>query len=125
MLKFRGHHLICLHFFQGEGYNQEFIRNLQDLTGRAEKGEIIEVVAGADDVCRACPHLRKERCWHKDDAEAEITKLDHLALRYLGASAGEKVTWDQIKKKVSSAPQEWFSAFCSGCEWAPVCNRGR
>ncbi len=125
MLKFRGHHLVCLHFFKGEGYSREFVHNLQELVGRAEKGEPIEVVAGPDDVCRACPHLRKERCWHKNDAEAEIKKLDYLALRYLGASVGEKVTWEEIKKKVGSAPEKWFAAFCAGCDWALVCSRGR
>jgi len=83
------------------------------------------VVAGPDEICRACPHLRKEHCWHKNDSEAEIRKLDYRALRYLGFSVGEKVTWEEIKKKVGVASQEWFSAFCAGCDWAPVYSRGR
>lgn len=123
MLKFRGHHLICLHFFKGEGYSREFIENLKNLVERAEKGEEIEVVAGADDVCRLCPYLTGDRCMHKDDADAEIKKLDNMAINYLGVSIGGKVKWGEIKNKVNFASKKFFSAFCDGCDWERVCTR--
>lgn len=111
MLKLRGHHLVCLHYFQGKGYSQEFIRNLQELVGRAQEGEPVEVVAGPDDVCRACLNLRKERCRHKNDAEAEIKKLDCRALCYLGASVGERATWEKSKTRSAPLPKSGFPLF--------------
>lgn len=120
-MKFRGHHLVCLHFFEGKGYSEEFVRNLKDLMGRARKGEEIEVVQGADDVCRSCPHLVENQCMHEDGTDAEIRKLDNIAIDYLGVAVGKRVLWREIENKVSSASKEWFSVFCTGCYWEKVC----
>jgi len=125
LVKFRGHHLVCLHFFKGEGYTQEFICNLKNLVDRAEGGEEIEIVAGADEVCRLCPYLRGDCCGHKHDADEEVKKLDKMALDYLDEAIGNKVTWREVKEKVNSASQEWFTAFCKGCDWEKVCERIR
>jgi len=125
LLRFRGHHLICLHFYKGEGYTQEFIRNLKNLVDRAKKGEEIEIVVGADEVCRSCPYLVGDRCGHKHGADEEVKKLDQMALDYLGLTIGNKVAWRKVKEKVDSASQEWFAVFCKGCYWESVCERVR
>jgi len=125
MLKFRGHHLICLPFFQGKGYSEEFVENLKNIMARAEKGEEIEVVGGADDICSACPSLKKGKCAHKNGADLEISNLDNVAIAFLDVSKGEKLTWSSTKNKISSAPKEWLAAFCEGCDWEKVCNRTR
>ncbi len=64
VIKLRGHHLVCLHFFKGEGYNPEYIENLREILRRAEAGEEIEVSSGVDDVCRMCPNLKGEICFY-------------------------------------------------------------
>jgi len=52
-VRLRGHHLICLQFFRGEGYSPEFVENLAHvITNATESGAL--VVAGADRVCAAC-----------------------------------------------------------------------
>ena len=61
-IKLRGHHLICLPFFTGDGYNPEFIRNLKEILIRAQSGEEVEVCSGVDDVCTMCPFLKERRC---------------------------------------------------------------
>lgn len=125
MLKFRGHHLICLHFFQGEGYSEEYVENLRNVLKRADKKEEIEVVEGPDDICRACPSLKEDRCNHKNGADLEISNLDNIATKFLNVAKGEKVTWSSIKDRIKLAPKEWLTAFCEGCDWENVCNRTR
>ena len=39
-LKFRGHHLICLYFFSGEGYNNTYIDNLKIVMNRVKNNEL-------------------------------------------------------------------------------------
>jgi 23S rRNA (uracil1939-C5)-methyltransferase len=126
MVKFRGHHLICLHFFKGEGYSPEFVNRLRELLEIAER-EGVEVVDGPDDLCLGCPHLSETGCAYKDGAEEEIRKQDEIALNFLGLGAGEKAVWNDIKLKVLSAPRHWFSSFCRGCDWKELCDsiRGR
>jgi hypothetical protein len=117
MIKFRGHHLICLHFFKGEGYSEEFVQNLSDLITRANANETIIVTQGADDVCKACPYLEESSCKHKPDSEEQIRKLDDSALRLLGLNPGQIVIWHEIRSQVDLTPKEWFSSFCADCEW--------
>jgi len=41
-------------FLQGEGYSEDFIRNIYSVIGK----EDIEIVKGPDDVCARCPYLK-------------------------------------------------------------------
>ncbi|GAB6182991.1 hypothetical protein JCM13991_07320 [Thermodesulfovibrio hydrogeniphilus] len=68
MIRLRGHHLICLHFFSGESYETDFIANLMDVLKRCE-GEEIEVVEVADDICLKCSYLQNSQCFYTKDAE--------------------------------------------------------
>ncbi|HDL15578.1 MAG TPA: DUF1284 domain-containing protein [Euryarchaeota archaeon] len=57
MLKLRGHHLLCLNFFKGEGYNRNFVDNLRKVLDKAKREEFY-IAIGSDDICIACSHLK-------------------------------------------------------------------
>lgn len=122
-MKFRGHHLICLHFYRGEGYDREYVEKLSILMEKAAAGEIVEIVAGADDVCHFCPHLRHEQCKHQANSEQEIKELDQRALTHLGLKCGDQVIWRRLAQFVDKTPANWFQDFCQGCDWLELCNR--
>ncbi len=122
MIRLRGHHLICLHFFTGAGYSRVFVDNLRAVLQRAGQDEEIVVTEGADEVCEACPYLAGNCCAHKPDSEQEIRRLDELALNLLAAKTGQKVKWEEIRLQVLKAPAEWFCAFCHGCDWETLCQ---
>jgi len=122
-IKFRGHHLICLHFFKGEGYSREFIENLQKILKRAGHGEEIEVCSGPDEVCRICPYLKEEKCLYDKDAETEIRKMDRMALQLLSLNTDDRVTWTHIKEKVPEIFIQWAREFCKDCDWRWVCEK--
>src|ERR1035438_8790683 len=94
--RLRGHHLICLHFFCGEGYDAEFIKNLKNVISAAEEG-VVEVQDGADDICKKCPSLHLNRCTHTAQAEDEILVLDSRARRLLGLSPGQLISWQHTR----------------------------
>jgi len=121
-MRFRGHHLICLHFYKGEGYEQKFIDSLSELVARANEGETVNIVSGPDDVCQNCPYLNNNQCNQQNDSEVEILKLDDKALKFLGLKPGIQVKWLDLKNKVDDA-EEWLQDFCFGCQWADVCKR--
>lgn len=121
-IKLRGHHLICLHFFRGEGYNQEFADNLLTILARVEAGEEAEVVYGHDDICRVCPHLKGSLCAYGEEAEKEIREMDMTALKMLGLQAGNKVDWRDIREKIPGIFGDWSGKYCFVCDWMPVCK---
>jgi hypothetical protein len=124
LLKLRGHHLICLHFFKGEGYSPEFVTNLRKILKRAEAGEIIEVYSGADDVCKMCPYLKLEMCFYAKDAESGIREMDRRAIELLGLKDQQRVKWIDIKGKIPEIFPEWAREYCKVCNWKKVCERG-
>jgi hypothetical protein len=113
----RGHHLICLNFFRGEGYSEEFIENLYAVI----KKEKIEIVTGADEVCRKCPYLKEGKCRNSDYTDEKIHIQDQEALRLLGFESGMIVDWKMIASKLPTIIEEWKDEFCLACRYRKVC----
>ncbi|MEW6116181.1 MAG: DUF1284 domain-containing protein [Nitrospirota bacterium] len=120
--RLRGHHLICLHFYRGEGYNEAFIANLESVLERAEEYGV-EVCRGTDDVCCACPSRDLNRCAHTEHAEEEIQAMDDRALHLLGVRHGQTVQWGAVRKRLSGLFSEWYAACCDGCNWKRACEK--
>ena len=122
MPSLRGHHLICLHFFNGEGYNPEFLENLTGIIRTAENREV-EIHAGADDICKKCPHLRHDRCSYNEDSYEEVRGIDNIALDLLKLSEGEKVGWKDIEGRIPEIFKSWYAAYCTACGWKWACEK--
>jgi hypothetical protein len=122
VLRLRGHHLICLHFFSGEGYDSNFVENLKNVLRRTEYDEI-EVCDGADDICSKCPYLKYYKCQYDEHADNEIREMDETALSLLKVKPHIKVRWQDIKKKILQIFPEWFKKYCTDCDWEVVCNK--
>jgi len=118
----RGHHLVCLHFFNGEGYDEAFINNLKNLSSLVEK-EKITVSSGADDVCRSCHYSGEKRCLYSESSEEEIKGMDAKALSLLALSCEDKVIWLALKEKICRIFPEWFSLYCIECDWRKTCEK--
>jgi prevent-host-death family protein len=123
MLKLRGHHLICLHFFRGEGYRAEFTANLGEILKRAETGEQIEVTSEADDVCKICPYFKGEECHYKKESDPEIQGMDREALMLLELTVRDIVLWPDIRKKIPALFHRWSEEFCRACDWRLACGK--
>ncbi|MBO8168216.1 MAG: DUF1284 domain-containing protein [Thermoanaerobacteraceae bacterium] len=124
-IKLRGHHLICLQFFQGKGYDRKFTDNLQELLQRIEAGEETILVNGPDDVCLSCPHLQAAKCMRKADAADEIKRMDEQACVYFGLTEGDIVKWQELRDRVNRIPSAWYARFCKECDWLDICNQLR
>jgi hypothetical protein len=120
--KLRGHHLVCLHFFSGEGYDDDFTENLTGVIAAAEEGSV-EVHEGSDAICLKCPSLRGNRCMHSADSEDDIRLLDGRALRLLDLLPGQRVKWQYIKTILPSIFHEWHQSSCPDCNWKQACER--
>jgi len=124
MIRLRGHHLICLHFFNGEGYDDTFIENLRQVMGRTET-EDIEVCETADAICEKCPYVKDSKCLYDEHADDEIREMDKAALRLLGTDTYERITWQKIKQKIPEIFLLWYGGHCNECDWKQACEKDR
>ena len=115
--KLRGHHLICLNFFKGEVYSEDFIRNIYSVIEK----ESIEIVKGPDDVCARCPYLKDSTCNNPDYSDDMIQFQDMEALKLLGFKLGMEVDWKMISNKLPGIIGVWKAQFCGGCGYRKVC----
>jgi uncharacterized protein len=120
--RIRGHHLICLQYFHGEGYSPEFARNLFSIIDRLARGEKGTVVVGVDDVCAACPALAKGQCAQEPESEEAIRTLDALALELLELEPGQEFEWGVATLSVQRFIERWRVLACAGCEWEEECR---
>ena len=122
-IKLRGHHLICLHFFHGEGYNPEFVTTLRELIKKAIAGEEIAVKSGPDDVCEKCPYLRSSTCSFNKGADDEIREMDKTALALLQVKPGARVKWSDMKEIIPEIFSRWSRTYCGLCDWKNACEK--
>ncbi len=115
--RLRGHHLICLNFFRGEGYSEDFIDNIYSIL----KKEEVEVVDGPDDVCSKCPHLENGKCASNEYTNEMILFQDKEALRLLEWKPGLVVDWKKINLKIPGILIDWKTKFCKQCGYREVC----
>ncbi|MEW6569899.1 MAG: DUF1284 domain-containing protein [Nitrospirota bacterium] len=121
-IKFRGHHLICLHFFDGAGYSADFIAHLRGVMERTAT-DSIHICSGPDDVCIRCPNIKGGRCFYKENADEEIREMDRTALELLHLNDGASVKWQDIGEIIPGIFLKWSAKYCRGCGWLNACER--
>jgi len=127
-VRLRGHHLICLQFFRGEGYCTDFVENLEHVLQRAQAERVL-VVDGIDHVCAACPELGSDNRCASEDAggESEIVRLDELAMSILDVTSGQRLSLPEARSRLEAdaiGAGSWRANACHGCAWEHVCEPG-
>ena len=124
VIRLRGHTLLCLQGFRGEGYNHRFVQNLAGIHRQlAEDPETwIEVVEAPDVVCGACPHRAPSGCsLNGDSSEEGMQAQDRRVLALLGLHAGHRVQWGQILDRIRlSVTGASLPDICGQCRWLPL-----
>lgn len=119
MLILRGHHLICLVAFGGQGYSAKFTRNFQKLQNiyLHKPAQKVKVITSPDQACRQCPHLVKNKCTSPGDGpDTKIIALDKKALKMLRLKTGVHTT-NNIHQKLRQLKKTSLISFCRSCSW--------
>lgn len=129
-LRLRGHTLLCLQGFRGEGYSPEFTGNLAAIHRSLNENpdHPVELAEEPDAVCGACPHRMPAGCTlNGDGSEAGMQAQDRHVLARLGLKAGSVVRWrdvlDRIRVSITGSD---LPAICGQCRWLPLgyCKEG-
>jgi uncharacterized protein len=122
--RIRGHTLLCLQGFRGEGYSAGFIENMaalhRDLNENPDRW--VEVVEAPDTFCAACPHLATVGCsLNGARSEEGMQAQDRHVLELLGLQPGTRVRWREVLERVrASVKGSDLPGICGSCRWLPL-----
>ena len=80
-MRLRPHHLLCTQGYSGKGYNDEFIKNMDDITNiiRKNKNTIINLIFSTDDICKCCPNMISEDLCITNE---KVKSIDNKIIKY-------------------------------------------
>ena len=123
-VRIRGHTLLCLQGFRGEGYSAGFIDNMaalhRDLNENPDRW--VEVVEAPDAFCAACPHLAPAGCSLSGaPSEEGMQAQDRHVLALLGLQPGTRVRWREVLNRIrASVKGSDLPGICGSCRWLPL-----
>lgn len=124
LIRLRGHTLLCLQGFRGEGYSPAFVENMATIfrTFTDHPETWVEVLASPDVVCGACPHQQPSGCTLNGvRSEGEMQDQDRIVLKKLGLEVGSRVHWRDILERIrQSVCGDDLPSICGTCRWLPL-----
>ncbi len=132
MIRLRGHHLLCIHGFQGMGYSDSFVEIMKEITYEIRDNPKntklhIQVLDQVDQVCRGCPHLEKNRCLASEDSNQHVTDMDLRVITHLNIEAGKIYSKQELLTRTQQFVEPYdLDYLCAGCSWLEygVCKKG-
>lgn len=129
MLIIRGHHLLCLRYFQGKGYSKKFVEKMGGIESslKSNPRQKIVVINSCDAICDSCPHQRENKCCRSfigsnEEAEAK----DNRILSALSLKPGDKISFTEVQKKLEALLKEKdLVQFCGECSWLFICLKNQ
>ncbi|ACL69273.1 DUF1284 domain-containing protein [Halothermothrix orenii] len=128
MVQLRGHHLLCVQFFQGLGYSKEFIQKMYELLKKIEEPSTrILLTTSCDYLCQACPWHNEYTCTISSPSEElKLVERDKAVLSYFGFEEHQLITAGLYKKRVDLLlPKLDLKKICGNCRWFEICNSKR
>ena len=126
-LNLRAHHIFCVPFLdplfsdRGEAFNRVEAM-IKKVLLSDDKGTMVEVNEGVDELCRECPLCKNNGCASPRGDEKEVRKWDSIILKRLGLKIGEALSVGDIQSIINQkAPLD----LCFRCQWRQGCRMGR
>ncbi len=138
----RPHHGLCLQYFRGHGYNQEFINNMQKIIAILKQNPDIQLVNHTDDICLTCPncisliqntteidtieridainHLHINHCTFNK----KVLHYDNCVMELCDLTYNSILPWNEFNKLVHDniLAQNLRQTICGDCEWNNLCH---
>lgn len=120
MINLRAHHGMCLFFFQGKGYSDDFTKNMAEMKEILSANPLIRLVAAADDICLACPNNHQGVC----SSAGKVNVYDTAVLKFCGLSVGCELPFLEFQEIVREKILETHKRphICGDCQWNDLCH---
>lgn len=118
--KIRPHHGLCLNFFQGKGYSNEFVKNMTAIKSRLEENPLVCITSQTDIICDVCPNNTNGIC----TAAEKVSEYDRQVLLQCHLSEGEILPFLDFEALVRHnilGPGK-RKEICGNCQWDSLCH---
>ena len=121
ILRLRPHHGMCLYYFQGKGYSDEFVLNMTKYKQLLETEDpLIRITEGIDDLCEKCPNNQNGICTSQNKVAAyDSDVLSACALDY-NTILPYKEFSELVQQKILLAGKR--REICADCQWNVLCS---
>lgn len=118
-MRLRPHHLLCTQGYSGKGYNDEFIKNMDDITNiiRKNKNTIINLIFSTDDICKCCPNMISEDLCITNE---KVKSIDNKIIKYFSLEEKEYIYNEIVDFIKNNITEEIMDDICCECEWYPI-----
>lgn len=111
---------MCLAFFEGKGYSNEFTEHMQMISDLMKKNPRINLVAEGDAVCEKCPNLKDGVC----NTPELVLEYDRQVLSQCGLEENTEISWNEfsglVMEKILKCGKR--GEICGSCEWDNICK---
>lgn len=116
----RAHHGMCLVFFTGKGYNDEFTKYMGEVKSRLEQNPLVCITCQTDKICQACPNNKNGIC----ATAKKVEEYDRRILICCNLSEGEVMPFLDFQKLVydNLLLAGKRKEICGNCEWDELCH---
>ncbi len=118
--KLRPHHGMCLRYFRGEGYSQDFIKNMQEIINILATNPEIQLVSYNDSVCTTCPNkIDHKHCI----SDKKVLHYDKKVVELCDLNLDSYITWIEFSNKITECilKPNLRTTICGDCEWSHLC----
>ncbi len=118
----RPHHSLCIQFFIGKGYSEEFIKGMTETIKMLdEEDPIVTLTDSCDIICGFCPNNLNGRCISQD----KVCDIDNRCLDELKLNIGDKIYWKQLRTAARSKiiDKNKLINVCRRCQWSGICQK--
>ncbi|MCL2576074.1 MAG: DUF1284 domain-containing protein [Defluviitaleaceae bacterium] len=123
-MKLRPHHLLCTQGYEGMGYNDGFVDNMDVITTylRNDVAANIDIVFSTDDICSKCPQMLDVNLCKSND---KVKRLDNKVVAYFDIEERNYVYQDIIRKINTKMTSDIMDDICGECNWYSIsaCKR--
>lgn len=118
--KLRAHHGLCINFFEGKGYNEAFVRNMEKVISKLRENPNLSIITEMDFICRACPNNHKGMC----RCSQKVNSYDERVLALCGIKNREVMNWSDysglVRQKIIATGK--LQTVCGDCQWFVICG---
>lgn len=119
VIRLRPHHSLCMQFFVGKGYSEEFTKHMWEVVKLA-KDTMVEVTFDLDELCSACPNHETGIC----DSQEHVAEIDKKVAEVFGYQEGDRLTLERFweNSKVDIILPGRLKEICGECEFMGICE---